>query len=110
MGRPSTSTIPDNNCDPRAQLSRLTRGGCCSTQHPLYSTDLVPPNFFVVSHLKLTLKRLRFADVTDIQQLVTTVLGGIPQEAFADGFQQNCVVPKCDYFEDILFETVLFIY
>jgi hypothetical protein len=46
-----------------------------------------------------------FADVTPIQERVTTVLRSIPKKSFADSFQkiyercQQCVVKDGDYFE-----------
>jgi hypothetical protein len=56
--------------------------------------------------LKSIVKGARFADVSAIQERVTTVLRSIPKEAFADSFHkpyerfQQCVVKDGDYFED----------
>ena len=66
--------------------------------HPPHAQDLVPADFFLFPCLKLALKGLLFTDVADIKQRMTMVLWEIPQEAFADSFQQlynqsqKCVV------------------
>ena len=66
--------------------------------HPLYSPELVPADFFLFPRLKAAIKRERFADVT-------AVLRSIPQEAFAYCFRKlyeryhTCVVADVDYFE-----------
>ena len=73
--------------------------------HPPYSPDLAPADFFLFPRLKSITKVARFADVVAIQERVTAVLRSIPKEAFADSFQklyercQKCVVKDGDYFE-----------
>jgi hypothetical protein len=44
-------------------------------------------DFFLFPRLKI-MKGARFADVTEIQERVTAVLGSIPKEVFADSFQK----------------------
>ncbi|XP_035206672.1 histone-lysine N-methyltransferase SETMAR-like [Stegodyphus dumicola] len=73
--------------------------------HPPYSPDLAPADFFLFPRLKGVLKGQHFSDITEIQQRVTTVLRAIPKEAFADSFQQfytrcqKCIVADGEYFE-----------
>jgi len=73
--------------------------------HPPYSPDLAPVEYFLLPGLKSIMKGARFADVAAIQERVTAVLRSIPKEAFADSFQklykrcQKCVVKDGDYFE-----------
>jgi hypothetical protein len=73
--------------------------------HPPYSPDLVPADFFLFPCLKSITKGARFADIAAIQEHVTAVLRSIPKEAFADSFQklyercQQCVVKDGNYFE-----------
>ncbi|GBM57467.1 Putative uncharacterized protein FLJ37770 [Araneus ventricosus] len=73
-------------------------------EHPPYSPDLASADF-LFPRLKGVLKGLRFSDIAQIQQRVTTVLRAIPKEAFADSFQQlynrcqKCIVANGDYFE-----------
>ena len=52
--------------------------------HPRYSPDLAPADFFLFPHLKAVIKVARFADVHSIRDRVTDVLRSIPQEAFAE--------------------------
>jgi histone-lysine N-methyltransferase SETMAR len=74
-------------------------------EHPSYSPDLAPADFFLFPRLKGVLKGIRFADVPDIRRRVTSVLRSIPKEAFADSFQQlyqrcqKCIVANGCYFE-----------
>jgi hypothetical protein len=39
--------------------------------HSLYSPDLSPPDYFLFPRLKMMLKGLHFADVSEIQEAVT---------------------------------------
>jgi len=72
--------------------------------HPPYSPNLAPADFFLFPRLKSIMKGLCFADVATIQEGVTAVLRSILTEAFADSFQklyeryQKCVVKNGDYF------------
>ena len=62
--------------------------------HPPYSPDLPPADFFVFPRLKAAIKGARFVDVNAIKDRVTAVL--------ADCFRklcQTCVVEDGDYFE-----------
>lgn len=74
-------------------------------QNPPYFPDMAPTDFFLFPYLKLALKCLRFTDVAEVQQCVTTGFQAIPNKAFADTFQhlyklyQKCVVDNGDYFE-----------
>ncbi|GBL86079.1 hypothetical protein AVEN_89124-1 [Araneus ventricosus] len=58
-----------------------------------------------ITHEHLQKHRKKFSGIAQIQQRVTTVLGAIPKEAFADNFQQlynryqKCIVANGDYFE-----------
>ena len=45
---------------------------------PLYSPDLSTPGYFLSPKLKMRLKRLHFADVTEIQEAVTDELKNVP--------------------------------
>jgi hypothetical protein len=62
-------------------------------------------DFFLFPRLNSIMKGASFADVAEIQELVTAVLRSIPKEAFADSFPklyercQQCVVKDRDYFE-----------
>ena len=83
----------------------LAQSGVTVLDHPTYSPDLAPADFFLLPRLKSSMKGARFADVVTIQERVTAVRRLIPTEAFADSFQklyeryQKCVVKDADYFK-----------
>ncbi|GFU95435.1 histone-lysine N-methyltransferase SETMAR [Trichonephila clavipes] len=74
-------------------------------EHPPYSPDLNPPDFFLFPRLKLTLKGKRFDDIPDIQRNVTQLVNFIPKEGFLQSFRDMysrsewCIVIEGDYFE-----------
>jgi len=83
----------------------LAQHGVPVLNHPPYSPDLAPADFFLFPRLKSIMKGARFAGMAAIQERVTVVLRSIPTEAFADSFQklykrcQQCVGKDGDYFE-----------
>ena len=66
----------------------LAQRGVPVLDHPPYSPDLAPPDFFLFPCLKSIMKGAHFEDVAAIQERVTAVLRSIPKEAFADSFQK----------------------
>jgi transposase len=48
-------------------------------EHPLYSPDLVPSEFFLFPKIKKILKRRHFDDTDDIRSNTTAALTAIPQ-------------------------------
>jgi hypothetical protein len=65
--------------------------------HPPYSSDLVPCDFWLFPKLKDVLKRQTFSDIPDIQR-------NIPENDFQDRFWQwhrltNCIASQGEYFE-----------
>jgi transposase len=54
-------------------------------EHPPYSLDLAPNDFFLFSKIKEILKGRHFDDVDDIRSNMTTALKAITQNQF-----QNC--------------------
>ena len=83
----------------------LAQHGVLVIDHPPYSPDLAPADFFLFPRLKNALKGARFDDVDDIQKTVTTILRTISSKAFSGSFQnlfercQRCVESGGDYFE-----------
>jgi len=73
--------------------------------YPPYSPDLAPCDFWLFPKLKNTLKGQRFADLSDIQCNVKTLLRGIPENNFQDCFWQwhhhhtKCIAPQGEYFK-----------
>jgi transposase len=74
--------------------------------HPPYSPELAPVNFWLFPKLKNALKGQRFADLSDIQRNAKTLLRGIPENDFQDCFWQRhhrltkCIASHEEYFED----------
>jgi transposase len=72
---------------------------------PPYSPDLFPPDYFLFPKLKMKLKGLRFADVVEIQEVVTDELKEHQTEEFSAAFQKMydrakaCVYANGAYFE-----------
>jgi hypothetical protein len=66
--------------------------------HPPYSSDLAPCDFWLFLKLKNTLKGQRFADISDIQNNMT-------ENDFQDQFRQwhhrltMCITSQGEYFE-----------
>jgi len=51
-------------------------------EHPAYSPDLAPNEFFLFPKIKEILKGRRFDDIDDIRSNTTAALKGIPQNHF----------------------------
>jgi hypothetical protein len=54
-------------------------------EHPAYSLDLAPHDFFLFRKIKEILKGRHFDETDDIRSSITAVLKAIPQNQF-----QNC--------------------
>ena len=74
-------------------------------EHPPYSPDLAPCDFFLFPRLKGVIKGIRFPDMEAIKMAMTTELRRIPEEAF-----QGCIkawkkrMDKCVRVEENYFE------
>jgi transposase len=74
-------------------------------EHPPYSPDLAPCDFWLFPKLKAALKGHRFSDIADIQGHATTIMQSIPEEEFQKCFEQckhqltKCIGVQGDYFE-----------
>jgi hypothetical protein len=60
----------------------LAKKSILKLDHPPYSPDLAPCDFWLFPKLKTTLKGHRFSDIADIQGHATTILQSIPEEEF----------------------------
>ncbi len=73
--------------------------------HPPYSPDLAPSNFFLFRKFKNTLKGHHFQNVEDIQKNLTAALQGIKEEEFSACFKQQkhrtekCIQSRGNYFD-----------
>ena len=83
----------------------LARKQVCVLNHPPYSPDLSPCDYFLFPKLKLPLKGRHFEDVQDIQGAVTSSLRAVPQEDVQRSFQSlldratRCIDLEGMYFE-----------
>lgn len=84
----------------------LAKHDIVQVNHPPYSPDLSPPDFYLFPKLKISLKGHRFQDIEDIKKNVTAQLRSISSEDYETCFQnlysraQKCVSAGGDYFED----------
>jgi len=82
----------------------LAKNSMTKMDHPTYSPDF-PCDFWLFPKLKNALKGQRFADLSDTQCNVKTLLRGIPENDFQDCFQQwhqhltKCIASQEEYFE-----------
>ena len=56
-------------------------------EHPAYSPDLAPSDFFLFLKIKEILKGRLFGDTDDIRSNTTAALKAIPQNQFQNGFE-----------------------
>jgi hypothetical protein len=74
-------------------------------QHPQYSPDLAPTDYFLFPKMKLQLKDARFDTITAIQKAVTDKLQANPTEDFSNAMKKleirakQCISSNESYFE-----------
>ena len=83
----------------------LTQKSVKALYQPSYPPDLSSPVYVLFPKLKMTLKGLHFADVTEIQEAVTDELKKVQKEDFSAAFQKlydcakDCIYANEAYFE-----------
>jgi hypothetical protein len=75
-------SLPSQNSCSQGALCQAVSGQKTITeiQHPPYSPDLAPNNFWLFPKIKSALKERIFQDIKDIQNNVTTALKAVPQQ------------------------------
>ena len=74
-------------------------------EHPAYSPDLAPNDFFLFLKIKEILKGRHFDDIDDVRSNTTAALEAIPQNQFQNCFEgwtrhwHQCVASQGEYFE-----------
>jgi len=74
-------------------------------EHPAYSPDLAPNDFFLFPKIKEILKGRHFDDIDDIRNNTMAVLRAIPQNQFQICFEgwtrrwHQCIASQEEYFE-----------
>jgi hypothetical protein len=83
----------------------LAKKSILKLDHPPYSLDLAPCDFWLFPKLKTSLKGHRFSDTADIEGHAMTILKSIPEKEFQKCFEQwkhrltKCIGVQVDYFE-----------
>lgn len=99
--------LHDNAPAHRSLLVRnyLAKHNVTTLEHPPYSPDLAPADFFLFPRLKSSLKGQRFTDAEEVKEKATKVLKDISENEFQKCFEQlydrwgKCVVSGGEYFE-----------
>ena len=74
-------------------------------EHPAYSPDLAPSDFFLFPKIEKILERRYFDDIDDIRSNTTAALKAIPQNQFQNCFEgrtrrwHRCIASQREYFE-----------
>jgi len=74
-------------------------------EHPAYSPDLAPSDFFLFPNIKETLKGRHFDDIDNIRSNTMAALKAIPQNQFQNCFEgwtwrwHWCITSQGEYFE-----------
>ena len=85
----------------------LAERNIATLEHPPYSPDLAPCDFFFFPKIKSVLKGIHFSDIDSIKKAVTTELKKIPENAFQKCFESwkkrmhKCLLVEGDYFEEL---------
>ena len=65
----------------------LAERNIATLEHPPYSPNLAPRDFFLFPKIKSVLKGTHFSDIDSIKKAVTTELKNIPENAFQECFE-----------------------
>ncbi|UYV79122.1 hypothetical protein LAZ67_17001171 [Cordylochernes scorpioides] len=92
-GRPSVSVTPSvlflhDNARPHAScktVSTIIKLGFEVLEHPAYSPDLAPSDYFLFGLLKKELKGKRFDSDEDVQKVVQDFFHTLPKSAYKEG-------------------------
>ncbi|UYV60776.1 hypothetical protein LAZ67_1002268 [Cordylochernes scorpioides] len=74
-------------------------------EHPAYSPDLAPSDYFLFGLLKKELKGKRFDSDEDVQKVVQDFFHTLPKSAYKEGIYKlperwrRCIESQGDYFE-----------
>ena len=85
----------------------LAERNIATLEHPPYSPDLAPCDFFLFPKIKSVLKGTHFSDIDSIKKAVMTELKKIPENAFQECFESwkkrmhKCLQVEGDYFEGL---------
>ena len=101
MQKWSQRSSPKNKC----KEEFLTAKQITLSEHPAYSLDLAPSDFFLFPNIKEILKGRHFGDIDDIRSNTTAGLKAITQNQFQNCFEgwtrrwHGCIASQGEYFE-----------
>ncbi|UYV69446.1 hypothetical protein LAZ67_6003625 [Cordylochernes scorpioides] len=97
-----------DNARPHAScktVSTIIKLGFEVLEHPAYSPDLAPSDYFLFGLLKKELKGKRFDSDEDVQKVVQDFFHTLPKSAYKEGIYKlperwrRCIESQGDYFE-----------
>lgn len=99
--------LHDNAPSHKALIVRefLAKKSIITLDHPPYSPDLAPCDFWLFPKLKLAMKRKTYSTIPTIQKASTDILKAIPAHEYQTCFDkfydrlQRCINSEGDYFE-----------
>jgi len=74
-------------------------------EHPAYSPDLAPSDFFLFPKIKEIMNGRHFDNIDDIRSNTTAALKAIPQNRYQNSFEgwtrrwHRCIASQGEYFE-----------
>lgn len=83
----------------------LSKNSITVTEHPPYSPDLAPCDFFLFPKTKLVLRGRHLGDINEIKKATTGQLRNLQPEDFQGAFSQwkrrwhKCIMSQGEYFE-----------
>ncbi|UYV80470.1 hypothetical protein LAZ67_19000256 [Cordylochernes scorpioides] len=82
-------------------VSTIIKLGFFVLEHPAYSPDLAPSDYFLFGLLKKELKGKRFDSDEDVQKVVQDFFHTLPKSAYKEGIYKlpECLESQGDYFE-----------
>jgi len=89
----------------QTNIKFLVKLGKSGNEHPAYSPDLAPNDFFLFPKVKEILKGRHFDCTDDIRSNTTAALKAIPQNQFQICFEgwtrrwHRCIASQGEYFE-----------
>ena len=92
-----------DNARPHLAFEKLTELGIKRLEHPPYSPDLAPSDFFLFGYLKKLLEGQEFEDENQLFEKVTEILNDIPKSIFKSAYDEwmnrlmICIETKGNY-------------
>ena len=105
MRKVCAKMVPKELTEDKSKEEFLATKQITVLEHPAYSPDLAPSDFFLFPKIKEILKRRHFDDIYDIRSNTKAALKAIPQNQFQNCFEgwtrrrHRCRASQGEYFE-----------